>query len=73
MIVVDPPAGRDDLEPRETRRFLARILFLPFYDALPDDELDRLAAVLAHFSATRAALNGASHAGASTAGSVLQD
>jgi len=73
MIVVDPPTGREDLEPRETRRFLARILFLPFYDALPDDELDRMAAVLAHFSATRAALNGTPHAGESTAGGVLQD
>lgn len=54
MIVVDAPPGRENLEPRETRRFLARILFLPFYDALPDEELDRMAAVLVNFSAARA-------------------
>jgi dTDP-4-amino-4,6-dideoxygalactose transaminase len=66
MIVVDPPAGREDLEPRETRRLLARILFLPFYDAMPDEELDRMAAVLVNFSAARASLGGAPRA--STAG-----
>lgn len=54
MIVVDAPPGRADLEPRETRQFLARILFLPFYDALPDEELDRMAAVLVNFSTARA-------------------
>lgn len=73
MIVVDPPTGREDLEPRETRQFLARILFLPFYDALPDAELDRMAAALAHFSASRAAPEGAPHVRESAAGSVWQD
>ncbi len=70
MIVVDPPPGRDDLEPRETRRFLARILFLPFYDALPDDELDRMAAVLVQFSGASASLDAPSRARTSAAGSA---
>ena len=70
MIVVDPPPGRDDLEPRETRRFLARILFLPFYDALPDEELDRMAAVLVRFSEAGAALGGTSCAEPGVAGSA---
>lgn len=69
MIVVDPPAGRDDLEPRATRRFLARILFLPFYDALPDAELDRMAEALVRFSEARASLDGTSCARTSAAGS----
>lgn len=60
MIVVDPPPGREDLEPRETRRFLARILFLPFYDALPDEELDRMAAALVQFSVAGAVPGGTS-------------
>ncbi|MBP1624019.1 MAG: DegT/DnrJ/EryC1/StrS aminotransferase [Acidobacteria bacterium] len=51
MIAVDPPPGRPDLDPRETRRFLSRLLFLPFYDELPDSELDRMAAVLVDFTA----------------------
>ena len=70
MIVVDPPPGRDDLEPRETRRFLARILFLPFYDALPEEELDRMAEVLVQFSEARAALDSGSCARTSVAGSA---
>lgn len=53
MIVVEPPAGRDNLEPHEARRLLARILYLPFYDALPDAELDRMAAVLVRCTGSR--------------------
>lgn len=70
MIVVDPAPGRDDLEPRETRRFLARILFLPFYDALPEEELDRMAEVLVQFSEARVALDGGSCARTRVAGSA---
>lgn len=73
MIVVDPPAGREGLEPRETRRFLSRILFLPFYDAMPDEELDRMAAVLVDFSVARAVPGGAPHPHASAAGSASHD
>jgi dTDP-4-amino-4,6-dideoxygalactose transaminase len=73
MIVVEPPAGSEDQEPRETRRFLARILFLPFYDAMPDEELDRMAAVLVNFAAARPLLGGAPRAGARAAGSVSRD
>lgn len=54
MIVVEPPAGRNDLEPHEARRFLARVLFLPFYDELPDDELARMAEILNRFSGSQA-------------------
>jgi NAD(P)-dependent dehydrogenase (short-subunit alcohol dehydrogenase family) len=50
MIAVDAPPGRDDLEPREARRLLDRILFLPFYEAMPDGELERMAAVLLHLA-----------------------
>lgn len=66
MVVVDPPPGRDDLEPRKTRRLLARILFLPFYDELPDEELDRMAEVLVRFSVARAPREGMSSAPAQT-------
>jgi len=46
MIVVDPPEGRADLEPEIARRMLSQIVYLPFYDALPDAELQRMAEVL---------------------------
>lgn len=46
MIVVDPPAGRADLAPCAARRMLSQIVYLPFYDALPDAELERMALVL---------------------------
>ncbi len=46
MIVVDPPEGRADLVPTIARRLLSQIIYLPFYDALPDAELQRMAGVL---------------------------
>ncbi|MGH8622731.1 MAG: hypothetical protein ACRET3_11375, partial [Burkholderiales bacterium] len=73
MIVVDPPPGREDLEPREARRSLTRILFLPFYDAMPDEELDRMAAVLIQISATRAPHAGPSRVRTSAAGGAWRD
>ena len=54
LAIVEPPAGRGDLEPREARRFLGRLLFLPFYDEMPDRELARLAEILVRFSGPRA-------------------
>lgn len=46
MIAVDAPRGREELEPREARRMLDRMLFLPFYEAMPDRELERMTSVL---------------------------
>jgi len=46
MIVVDPPAGRESLEPVHARRLLPRILYLPFYDSIPERELQRIAGVV---------------------------
>jgi dTDP-4-amino-4,6-dideoxygalactose transaminase len=41
--VVNPPAGRDELEPTEARRLMAGIVFLPVYPELSDRTLERLA------------------------------
>jgi len=46
MIVIDPPSGREALDPSYARRLLPRILYLPFYDSIPDRELERMARVV---------------------------
>lgn len=46
LIVVEAPPGRDDLVPHNALRLLAETVYLPFYDALPDSELSRMAGVV---------------------------
>jgi dTDP-4-amino-4,6-dideoxygalactose transaminase len=41
--VVEPPSGRDDIDPTEARRLMAGIVFLPVYPELSDATLTRLA------------------------------
>lgn len=45
MIVVRPPDDQRD-EPRQALELLQGLLLLPFYESLPDSELDRMAGVL---------------------------
>ena len=46
LVVVQPPAGRSELTAADAESMLARILFLPFYSALPVSELERMAEVI---------------------------
>jgi hypothetical protein len=45
LIVVPPPDDQRH-EPRQALELFSGLLFLPFYESLPDAELDRLARVL---------------------------
>ena len=47
MIAVPPPADRPEWRCTAAESLLPRMLFLPFYDALPERELQRMARVLA--------------------------
>lgn len=48
------PADRPELDPREARALLARLVYLPVYPELPDARLDELAGIVrAHLSSTR--------------------
>lgn len=57
LIAVEPPPGREELDPVEVRRALARMVFLPVYPELPAHALARLARVLS--AGTRRAQTGA--------------
>jgi dTDP-4-amino-4,6-dideoxygalactose transaminase len=46
LSVVEPPPGREALEPHVARGLLAKAVFLPLYPELPSREIDRLARVL---------------------------
>lgn len=46
LVAIDAPADREELTPTAAQGVVERLLFLPFYDALPDEELDRMADVL---------------------------
>jgi perosamine synthetase len=46
ITAVDPPPGRPEREPREARRLMAGIVFLPVYPELSPETLDRLAAAV---------------------------
>lgn len=46
LAVLDAPPGRAALEPAAARRMMAETVFLPVYDAMPDAEIERLAALL---------------------------
>jgi dTDP-4-amino-4,6-dideoxygalactose transaminase len=46
MIVVPPPQDRQDWQCTNAEAMLPGILYLPFYDALPEGELQRMARVL---------------------------
>lgn len=46
MIVVPPPEDRPECETPHAHSLLPHLLFLPFYDAIPERELQRMAAVL---------------------------
>jgi dTDP-4-amino-4,6-dideoxygalactose transaminase len=41
--VVEPPAGREEVDPSEARRLMAGIVFLPVYPELSRATLERLA------------------------------
>lgn len=47
MIAVPPPADHPEWRCMTSESLLPRLLFLPFYDALPERELQRMARVLA--------------------------
>ncbi|MBW3542152.1 MAG: DegT/DnrJ/EryC1/StrS family aminotransferase [Planctomycetes bacterium] len=53
MCVVPGPAGRDEIEPRQTRELLAKMIYVPLYPALPEREIHRLADVLRADAAAR--------------------
>lgn len=47
MSVVDPPPDRPELEPREARRVMDQVLYLPVYPGIADHDLARLARAVA--------------------------
>lgn len=47
LSVIDPPAGREDLDPAETRSFFGKLLYLPIYPEVPHPERDRLSKAIA--------------------------
>jgi len=47
MSVVDPPPDRPELEPREARRVMDQVLYLPVYPGIADHDLARLAHAVA--------------------------
>lgn len=47
MAVVDPPPDRPEMEPREARRVMAKVLYLPVYPGISDRDLARLARAVA--------------------------
>jgi dTDP-4-amino-4,6-dideoxygalactose transaminase len=47
LIVVEPPAGRPELEPVRARDLLLRTVYAPLYPELPRSALERMAAALA--------------------------
>ena len=47
LVVVEPPAGRPELEPAQARDLLARTVYAPLYPELPPSALGRLAETLA--------------------------
>ena len=46
LSVVPAPHGREDLDAREARALLARMVYLPVYPEMPERKVDELAAVL---------------------------
>src|SRR5437016_9871187 len=42
LSVIDPPAGREDLEPSKTREAYRKLLYLPVYPKVPERERKRL-------------------------------
>lgn len=46
MSAVSPPADRTDLEPREARALLARIVYLPVYPEMPIARVDEMAEIV---------------------------
>lgn len=51
MVAIDPPDGRPECTPTAAREIVRRLLFLPFYAAMPDRERRRMAAVLREYAA----------------------
>ena len=47
LFVVDPPAGREDLEPSKTREAYRKLLYLPVYPRVPGRERRRLSKAIA--------------------------
>lgn len=52
------PEGRAELEPREARQTLSRMVYLPVYPELPSRRIDELAALLREASARAPAVRG---------------
>jgi dTDP-4-amino-4,6-dideoxygalactose transaminase len=50
MVAIKPPPGREECDPVAAREIVARLLFLPFYGAMPDAELRRMAGVLREYA-----------------------
>ncbi len=46
LVAIEAPFGREGISPPVAKSIVDRLLFLPFYEALPDRELDRMALVL---------------------------
>lgn len=46
LCVVEPPPGREHLDPQRTRRAIAKIVYLPCYLEMPEADLRRLANVV---------------------------
>lgn len=42
MIVVQPPSDRPQLTSSNARKLLEKIVFIPFYDAIPNKEIERI-------------------------------
>lgn len=47
LVALDAPPGREEECPHTAQHMTKRLLFLPFYDAMPDRELHRMANILA--------------------------
>ena len=47
LSVIDPPAGREDLEPSETREAYRKLVYLPVYPKVPGRERKRLSKTMA--------------------------
>lgn len=47
LSVIDPPPGRENLDPAETRSFFGKLLYLPVYPQVPRRERDRLSKAIA--------------------------
>ena len=50
LVVLDAPSSSAGHEASQARDLLDRMVFLPFYEAMPDAELARMAAIMSDFS-----------------------